>query len=179
MFFGNPNRASQSCVFRLRSGSQKMLQTRHTRNRHNHPSVNLSKMVLAQTPEKILIPRSETMLSPPPLKRKREHEQADLAETSFKRTMLPASLFLPSDLDSISDHENVPRFSLKPRPATPPQTLSINASTVPPLLPDMFTLVGAPELSQHRRMKRRRSSMSSCGADTLERLGIGMMMPIA
>ena len=136
-----------------------------------------AKMIPSQTPQRCMLPRSETSLSPPPLKRKRTQEGVDLLETTCT-LMLPASLFLPDDLVANVSHQgNLPRLCLKPRTCSPLPFTSERTTTslLHSLAAEMPKLVVPP---QPRRMKRRRSSISSCGLDKLGRLEIAHIMPM-
>lgn len=156
-------------------------------------------MVLPRTPIRCMLPRSETLLSPPPLKRARVEENRELL-LDASVTQMPASLFLPGNLDDnifsmpdLLQEDVIPRISLKPR-----TSLSTPAdAALPDVLPllkrrassDVLVILPLSEIKSlgvnvnnsevhtpRRRMKRRRSSMSSsCGADSAFHLHVTPM----
>ncbi len=131
------------------------------------------------TPQCNTISRSETMLSPPPLKRPRIGDDSQmLLEVSV--TSIPMSLLIPDDLDTPDFYQyKSPRLSLKPRTTLTPSSSPVVKRLVTHLSSsssDLLLLehpVDAPRL----RMKRRRSSMSSCGVDNFGRFEIKTLMP--
>jgi hypothetical protein len=135
-------------------------------------------MALSRTPQRYMLPRSETLLSPPPLKRKRVEDNREmLLEATLSE--IPASLFLPGvlgDFLSTADlllQEDGPRICLKPR-----TSLSMPAAMLPLLKKRASSEVTPLAFSSdapRRRMKRRRSSMSACGADIFNRLEVTPM----
>ena len=111
------------------SGQKTSHKSKNTANTEN--MVNLSR-----TPERCMLPRSETLTTPPLLKRTRDQElqqQRPMLCPPF-RTSLPSPLLLiPDDLENCAPtlQGRVPRFSLKPRPL--PRKLSKKRATPAPL----------------------------------------------
>lgn len=138
-------------------------------------------MVLPRTPLQYMCSRSETSSPPPPLKRTRvETSRESVKETLVRVTNIPASLFLPNDLDFFptpdSLQDGVPHICLKPRTSlSTPDVLPMlkkrkSSSALFQPAAQEATPLGFDSEAPLRRMKRRRSSLSSCGADTFIRL---------
>lgn len=138
------------------------------------------------TPHRYMMPRSETMLSPPPLKRPRKHDEMDILQDMVP-TSIPMSLMIPDNLDTPDlpgdlwqDQESIPRITLKRRTVLSPSSTPIlkrkTGTTIPSPASD-FLLLSKPTDTPPMRMKRRRSSISSCGADTYGRFEVTPLMP--
>lgn len=137
------------------------------------------------TPHRHMIPRSETMLSPPPLKRQRVRDDDLDVLLNMSPTSLPMSLMIPDNLDTPElpvdlwqDQENIPRIALKRRTTLSPSSTPIlkrKIADIPSPSSDFLSL-SKPTDAPPMRMKRRRSSISSCGADSYGRFEVTPLM---
>lgn len=134
------------------------------------------------TPLRNMIPRSETMLSPPPLKRQRNGENSYELINEITLASIPMSLLIPNDLDTPDSRgDDMPRLSLKPRTKLSPSSLPIlkrKISQIPSISSELMLLAQQHTEAPRMRMKRRRSSMSSCGADNFGRFEVTPLMPL-
>ena len=139
------------------------------------------------TPPRHMIPRSDTMLSPPPLKRKRvQYDEMDALQNMVPSSV-PLSLMIPDNLDTPDlpvdlwqDQESIPRIALRRRTTLSPNSTPIlkrKIAEIPSVASDFSLLIKPSTDVPPMRMKRRRSSISSCGADSYGRFEVTPLMP--